>query len=61
MGLDGVDHGPAHDIHEEQGKREAKAHKDSEQNGSGWAGLSRGEGYHQTIFQRVRCMSQSGM
>lgn len=41
MGLDGRDYGPAHDIHEEQGKREAKAHKDSEQNGGGWTGLSR--------------------
>ena len=35
MGLDGVDHSPANDIHEEQGKRETKAHKDSEQNGGG--------------------------
>lgn len=61
MGLDGVDHGPAYDIHEEQDKREAKAHKDSEQNSAGWTGLSRGEGYHQTIFQRVRCMNQSAM
>lgn len=26
MGFDGRDYGPAHDIHEEQGKREAKAH-----------------------------------
>lgn len=41
MGLDGVDHGSANDIHEEQGKREAKAHKDSEQNGGGWMGVSR--------------------
>ena len=29
MGLDGLDYGPAYDIHEEQGKCEAKAHKDS--------------------------------
>ena len=35
MGLDGVDHSPANDIHEEQGKRETKAHKDSEQNSGG--------------------------
>lgn len=41
MGLDGADHGPANDIHEEQGKREAKAHKDPVQNGGGWTGLSR--------------------
>ena len=41
MGLDGLDCGPAYDIHEEQGKCEAKAHKDSEQNGGGWTGLSR--------------------
>ena len=41
MGLDGLDYGPAYDIHEEQGKCEAKAHKDSEQNGGGWTGLSR--------------------
>ena len=39
MGLDGLDYGPARDIHEEQGKREAKAHKDSEQNGAGWTGV----------------------
>lgn len=41
MGLDGLDYGPACDIHEEQGKREAKAHKDSEQNSGGWTGFSR--------------------
>lgn len=40
MGLDGLDYGPAYDIRQEQGKREAKAHKDSEQNGGGWTGLS---------------------
>ena len=34
-GLNGLDYSPANDIHEEQGKREAKTHKDSEQNGDG--------------------------
>ena len=41
MGLDGLDYGPAYYIHEEQGKCEAKAHKDSEQNGGGWMWISR--------------------
>lgn len=36
-----VDHSSAHDIHDEQGERQAEAHSDSEQDGAGWIGCSR--------------------
>ena len=35
------DHSSAHDIHDEQGKRQTEAHSDSEQNGAGWIGRPR--------------------
>ena len=41
LGLDGVDHSSAPDIHDEQGKRQAETHNDSEQDGAGWIGCSR--------------------
>lgn len=41
VSLDGVDYGSANDIHDEQDEREAKAHKDTEQDGTGWIGCPR--------------------